>query len=167
MKVFKLDQKQQEKIEAFFKEEDTYFPDHVLSNTVAILLLIVATMITIMPCLSYEDGDMTISIYGFMMFALGIYLYSGKYVAFTEPLTRKVVSISDLTKYLPVNKKQFALFRIRKILKPCLIGTGITIVLRVIISLGFYGSIDILDFLLPFVLMIVWPVLIEYTRTIL
>ena len=123
-------------------------------------------MLNIIPCLEYDDGDMMVSLYGVLLFALGIYTYASKYAAFTEPLTKKVVSIAELTKYLPVNRMQLTIFRIKKIFKPCFITTVVVIAFRLLISFGTHGSAMLMDVLIPLGGMLVWPGLIELTRSI-
>ncbi|MCR4947207.1 MAG: hypothetical protein K5929_09735 [Lachnospiraceae bacterium] len=164
MKAFKEDRKQQDRIAAFYKEETTYFPNHVLLNFVAIFLIVVSSMLNIIPCLEYEDGFIKVAIYGCILFAQGIFIYASKYATFTEPLTKKMTSIAKLTKYLPVNRMQLTIFRIKKILKPCLISTAIVVTIRLLISFGVHGSATVWDVLMPLGLMVVWPVLIELMR---
>ena len=164
MKVFKEDKKQQERIAAFYKEETTYFPNHVLLNFVAGFMTFVSFFINIIPCLDYGDGFIKVDIYACLLFSIGISTYASKYAAFTEPLTKKVRNIVDVTKYLPVNRMQLTIFRIKKILKPCLITTALVIAIRLLISFGIHGTATVWDVLMPFLLMIIWPILIELMR---
>ena len=113
MKVFKEDKKQQERLAAFYKEETTYFPNHVLLNFVAGFMTFVSFFINIIPCLDYGDGFIKVDIYACLLFSIGISTYASKYAAFTEPLTKKVRNIVDVTKYLPVNRMQLTIFRIK------------------------------------------------------
>lgn len=166
MRAFKADKKQQDRLEAFFAREGIFYPDHEIQDVIAILMIIVSLIINIMPCLAYDNGDMTVSLFGFMMFALGVYFYAAKYAFLTEPLTRRAINITELTKYLPINRMQLTVFRIRKICKPCYVATVIVIVIRLLISFGVYGSATILDVLSPLGLMIAWPILIELMRGI-
>jgi len=164
MKAFKQDQKQQERIAAFYKEETTYFPNHVMLNFVAVFLIVVSSLLNIIPCLEYEDGFIKVAFFGFVLFTQGIFIYASKYATFTEPLTKKMRQISELTRYLPVNRMQLTIFRIKKILKPCLIATALVVTVRLLISFGVHGSATVWDVLMPFGLMVAWPVLIELTR---
>ena len=164
MKAFKEDKKQQEKLEAFFREETTYFPDHVLLNFVAGFLTFVSFLLTVIPCLEYDDGYLKIAIYGCVLFAIGMFTYASKYASFTEPLTKKVMNIAELTKYLPVSRWQLTIFRIKKILKPCIITTVVVITIRLLISFGVHGTATVWDVLLPLLLMVVWPAFTELLR---
>ena len=164
MKVFKEDKKQQERIAAFYKEETTYFPNHVLLNFVAGFMTFVSFFINIIPCLEYDEGFVRVDIYACMLFAIGIFTYASKYATFTEPLTKKVRNIVEVTRYLPVNRMQLTIFRIKKILKPCLITTALVIAIRLLISFGIHGTATIWDVLIPLLLMVIWPVLVEFTR---
>ena len=164
MKVYKADEVQQEKIREFFKKETTYFPNQVMLKFVACILVFVSFFLNIIPCLEYEKDEYVVVIMGFMLFAFGIFEYASKYSVFAEPLTKKVVSITELTRYLPVNTAQFTIFRIKKILKPCIIAAVVVIAFRLLISFVAHGTASILDVLLPVGFMIVWPVLVELTR---
>ncbi|MCR4585606.1 MAG: hypothetical protein K5686_07770 [Lachnospiraceae bacterium] len=164
MKAFKEDKKQQERLKKFYKEETTYFPNHVLLNFCAVFLTVISFLINIIPCLEYGDGYIKIALYGCLLYSIGISTYASKYAAFTEPLTKKLRNIVELTKYLPVNRMQLTIYRIKKILKPCLITTALVIALRLLISFGVHGTATVWDVLIPFGLMIVWPVLIELMR---
>ncbi len=164
MKAFKEDKKQQERLAAFYKEETTYFPNHVLLNFVAGFLIVVSFLLSIIPCLEYDDGYLKVAFYGCLLFAMGIFTYASKYATFTEPLTKKVRNIVELTKYLPVNRMQLTIYRIKKILKPCLITTAFVVAFRLLISFGVHGSATVWDVLMPVLLMILWPVAVEFTR---
>ena len=164
MKAFKTDEKQQERIEAFFKEETTFFPNHVMLKFMAGFLVAVSSLLNIIPILEYDDGDIRVSFIGCMLFVMGINFYASKYANFTEPLTKKVMSMAELTKYLPVNRMQLIIFRIKKILKPCVITTIIVIAFRLLISFGTHGTATVWDVLMPLGLMVVWPIVIELTR---
>lgn len=164
MKAFKIDKTQQKKIAAFFKEETSYFPNHVLLKFVSILLTAISFLLLIIPRNAWEPDEKMVRVYGFLLFAMGIFTYASKYAAFTEPLTKKTVSISALTRYLPVNRMQLTLFRIGKILKPCLICTVVVICLRIPIAFASNAAFSVWDVLLPVLLMILWPVAVEFTR---
>ena len=55
MRAFKEDRSQQEKIAAFFKEETTYFPDHVLGKAAACILVGISSILLIIPFAEYEN----------------------------------------------------------------------------------------------------------------
>ena len=159
-----MDKKQQERIAAFYKEETSYFPDHVLLKAGGIFLMAVSYMLLIIPALETEDDDRRIIIFGFLLFAMGVYTYASKYASYTEPLTKKVTRIAMLTKYLPVNRMQLTIFRIKKIAKPCVISAVLVIAIRCILSYTIHGSLSAWDVILPLLFMILWPVLTELTR---
>ncbi len=164
MKAFKTDKKQQERIAAFFKEETSYFPDHVLLKAAGIFLMAVSYMLLIIPVLETEADDRRIIIFGALMFAVGVYTYASKYASYTEPLTKKVMKVAALTKYLPVKRMQLTIFRIKKIVRPCVISAATVIVIRCILSYSLHGSLSLWDVILPLLLMILWPVLTELAR---
>ena len=163
MKVFKPDTEQQQILEDFFREETTYFPNHVLQKYVAYLLMSVAAMGMLIP---YEELKEDKGILGLMavIFAYGTFFYGTMYAAYTESLLKKVVSVKELVKYLPVERMQITIFRIRKISKPCLIYTFAVIALKCAISYGAFGSISGMDILIPVAGMVVYPVVMELFR---
>ncbi|MCR4640962.1 MAG: hypothetical protein K5697_02890, partial [Lachnospiraceae bacterium] len=118
----------------------------------------------IIPFLEWGADMQMIIVFGFVLFAMGIFIYASKYAVLNETLTKRVVKIPDLTRYLPVNRMQLTIFRIRMILKPCAICTALVIALRCILSYALHGSLSVWDFVFPLVFMICWPVVNELTR---
>ena len=116
MRAFKEDKIQQEKIAAFFKEETTYFPNHVLNKAVACILVSISSILLIIPFAEYENDMRMVIVCGFNLYAMGMFFYGAKYASYTEPLTKKVFSIFRLTRYLPVSRTQLIIFRIKKVL---------------------------------------------------
>ena len=164
MKAFKEDRSQQEKIAAFFKEETTYFPDHVLGKAAACILVGISSILLIIPFAEYENDMRMVIVCGFMLYAMGMFLYGTKYESYTEPLTKKVFRISGLTKYLPVSRTQLTIFRIKKILNPCVIVTAVVVGIRCLYSVAVSGGVSVWDFVLPAAFMIGLPVIVELTR---
>jgi len=161
MKVFKEDPKQQEKLEEFYKNENIFFPDTVVLNFVAKLMITLAVLVNAGPWLA---SDRYLELTGCMFFGVGMSIYSSKYAAFTEGHDKKKTNFADLTRYLPVNRMQLTIFRIKKVLKPCLILTALVVTIRLMISFGIWGSATIWDVLIPIGGMIVLPVLCELPR---
>lgn len=164
MRAFKEDKIQQEKIAAFFKEETTYFPNHVLNKAAACILVSISSILLIIPFAEYENDMRMVIVNGFMLYAMGMFFYGAKYASYTEPLTKKVFSIFRLTRYLPVSRTQLIIFRIKKVLKPCLIVTAVVVGIRCLFSVAVSGGVSIWDFLLPAAFMIGLPVIVELTR---
>ncbi|MBR3524745.1 MAG: hypothetical protein IKO11_02765 [Lachnospiraceae bacterium] len=164
MNAFKADTKQQQMIKEFFREETSYCPTHVLAKAAGIILTSISFILLIIPVLEWEEDMRMIIVYGFTLFAMGIFIYASKYATLNETLTKRVVKISELTKYIPVSRMQLTIFRIRKILKPCAICTAAVIALRCILSYTLHGSLSVWDLVLPVVFMICWPVVNELTR---
>ncbi|MCR5252063.1 MAG: hypothetical protein K6E50_15820 [Lachnospiraceae bacterium] len=161
MRTFKLDEKQQKIIAEFFKEETTYFPNHVLMKFLA-CFLVSLSMIMLIPPFAVWEGEKMLSVFGFYFFWIGIACYGTKYASYAEPLTKISVRITSLLRYVPVEKDQLMLFRLCKILKPCVILTPVVLMFRIAISLGVFGSVQVWDLVLPPLFMIVLPVVFEF-----
>ena len=160
MKTFKADEKQQKILADFFKEETSYFPNHVLLTYLACLLVGIS-MILLTPPMAVWEGEKILSLYSIFLYCFGMSAYSARYASYSEPLMKKQVSVTSLLRYVPVEKDQLMIFRIRKILKPCVILTLIVLLFRIAVSLGVYGSISFWDIVFPPLAMILLPVFFE------
>ena len=163
MKVYKPDEKQQQILEEFFREETTYFPNHVLQKYIAYLLMSVGAMLMLIPYGEVKEDKSILGIMA-MLFALGSFFYATQYATYTETLLKKVVPVKELVKYLPVERMQITIFRIRKVLKPCLIYSLVVIALKCAIYCGGYGNLSGPDILIPVTGMVVYPVVVELLR---
>ncbi len=163
MKVFKPDEKQQQILEDFFREETTYFPNHVLLKFMAYFLMSIGSILMLIPYGEIREDKSILGITA-VLFMMGTYFYATQYATYTETLQNKVVQVKELVKYLPVERMQITIFRIRKVLKPCLIYTFIVLALKCGIYYGAYGSIGAIDLLIPVLGMVVYPVVIELSR---
>ncbi|MBR3516816.1 MAG: hypothetical protein IKO10_10925 [Lachnospiraceae bacterium] len=163
MKVFKPDEKQQQILEDFFLEETTYFPNHVLLKFLAYFLMSIGSILMLIPYGEIREDKSVLGITA-MLFVMGTYFYATQYATYTETLWNKVVQVKELVKYLPVERMQITIFRIRKVLKPCLIYTFVVLALKCGIYYGAYGNIGAIDLLIPVLGMVVYPVVIELFR---
>ena len=162
MKRLQIDEKQQKQIEAFFKEETTYFPDHMM-NDYAYYILAACSLLLLLPPLRVWEGDKYLSIMGPYLYVMGVALSTVRYSRFKEKLSGKILSVSQLLCYLPVERTQLVLFRIRRVLKRCVPYTAVVLLIRCGISLGVYRTLSVWDFV-QLGGMLLLSVLVEVTR---
>ena len=159
--IFKPDEKQQEQIAEFFKRETKYFPNQVLMKYLACLFVGISMLFHFVPVQTMEeDAAFAIGV-GLYFYCMGVVCYATKYSSYAEASNKQAVRVSVLLQYLPVEKEQLSIFRIRKILKPCIIATLVSLFFRVAIALGYYHDLTITDALIRPLCMIVLPVLLE------
>lgn len=164
MKRLQIDEKQQKQIEAFFKEETTYFPDHVMSGyCYCYYIMLVCSCPLLLPPLRVWGGEKLLAVFGPYLYVFGLSLSMVRYSKFSEKLSGKVVTIAQLMRYLPVERMQLTLFRIRKVLKRSVPYTVVLLLIRCGISLGVYRMVSGWD-LLHLGSLIILPVLVELTR---
>ena len=161
MKVFKIDERQQKKIEGFFKEELSYDQNAPILKYVACLLAGLAMMLLLVPFRAWEEDGACLSIIGYVIFAGGLSINNSKYKTRAINNTNKYVSFMDITRFLPVDPVQLIIFRIRKIFKPCAICMLISMVFRCLVSYAAYGMLSPWDFILPLGSILVIPLLTE------
>ena len=154
----KIDYDQQDKLEAFFKEQETWFPNYVLNKFLGIFFIGMSLILILFPYYSFE-GDKSFIKCLVMMYAMynyGIYFLVAKYTTYVEQGKNRR-SIMELVKYLPVEKIQLTYFKGRKIFKPCIFLTAAIVCLHIIISFGCYGTVSVWDILLPVVFCFLFP----------
>ena len=137
--TIKTDIKQQEKLEKFFKEENTWFPDNVGEKFLAIFFFIISGILACAPnkMIDFSDlnNDMKVVLIGYMFYLLGV-------------------------TYMPIDRMQLWIFITKKKIKPCAVMTAIIIAIRIIITLAAYRNIYLSDILMALVFNLIVPVLI-------
>ncbi|MBR1741042.1 MAG: hypothetical protein IJ733_04060, partial [Lachnospiraceae bacterium] len=109
--------------------------------------------------------DKTVLFTAFGLYNLGIAFYGNKFSIYTEnnsQISRQSQSkyLYDILRYLPVDRREFELFRLKKTGKPCLYLTIGILMLRTLLSLYAYHTVSLPDlFLLPCITLIM-PLLI-------
>lgn len=154
------DRRQQELLEKFYKEETTYFPNHVLCQFFSIFFVILSVIPNIMP-LRESEGGFVITYYGYAIFAFSISfrLWRYKFYVETDNVRR---SISRLLKYAPVERRQLALFSLRKIWKLCLVYTVVIIAARCGICHLTHQVMSVWDVAEPVLFSFVIPLLLVF-----
>ena len=86
--TIKTDIKQQEKLEKFFKEENTWFPDNVGEKFLAIFFFIISGILACahnkMIDFSDLNNDMKVVLIGYMFYILGVTYMVMKYKSYQE-----------------------------------------------------------------------------------
>ena len=158
---FKMDEKQQEQIAEFYKREYKYFSNQDAVKYLGFLFIGLSMLFHFMPVQTLGKDFSFGFGFGMYFYCIGIICYATKYSSFAEALKKQTVRVTQLLRYLPVEKEQLIIFRIRKMLKPALIVTLVSLLVRVAIALGYYHELTIMDALIRPLCMIVLPVLLE------
>ena len=152
--TIKTDIKQQEKLEKFFKEENTWFPDNVGEKFLAIFFFIISGILACAPnkMIDFSDlnNDMKVVLIGYMFYILGVTYMVMKYKSYQEAYStnRKRITTRELLKNITKKK-----------IKPCAVMTAIIIAIRIIITLAAYRNIYLSDILMVLVFNLIVPVL--------
>ena len=144
--TIKTDIKQQEKLEKFFKEENTWFSDNVGEKFLAIFFFIISGILACAPnkMIDFSDlnNDMKVVLIGYMFYLFGVTYMVMKYKSYQESYS--------------TNRKRIT----KKKIKPCAVMTVIIIAIRIIITLAAYRNIYLSDILMVLVFNLIVPVLI-------
>lgn len=164
--TIKSDVKQQDKLDKFFAEENTWFPDNVGEKFLAILFFILSGILLCIPnrIITFSDlhEDIKMILVGYMFYFLGVTYMVMKYKSYMEPYStnRKRTATKDLLRNMPIDRMQLWIYITKKKIKPCAIMTVIIIALKVTISLIAFKTIYPLDLLMVLVFNLIVPVLI-------
>ena len=162
MKVFKIDKKQQRMIEEFFKEELALNQNAQVLKIMAGLIMGISMILLLAPFRAWEsDGINCLSVMGFVMFAGGLSINSSKYRARNTDTSDGHVSYRMILRYIPVDVWQLVLFRLRRIIKPCVITMAVAIMFRCAVSYASYGALSVWDIVLPLGGLIIIPIASE------
>ena len=162
----KTDVKQQERLDKFFAEENTWFPGNVGEKFLAVFFLIISGILLCIPnrIITFSDfhEDIKMILIGYMFYSVGVSYMVMKYKSYLESYStnRKRTSTKDLLKNIPIDRMQLWIYITKKKIKPCTIMTAIIIVLRITISLAAFKTIYPLDLLMALVFNLIVPVLI-------
>lgn len=162
----KTDVKQQERLDKFFAEENTWFPGNVGEKFLAVFFLIISGILLCIPnrIITFSDfhEDIKMILLGYMFYSVGVSYMVMKYKSYMESYStnRKRTATKDLLKNMPIDRMQLWIYITKKKIKLCTIMTAIIIVLRITISLAAFKTIYPLDLLMTLVFNLIVPVLI-------
>ncbi len=143
-------------LQQFFKEETTWFPDHVGYNLMAAIFIFVSMVMSVFPMQVWQWEDVAIVCYGYAMGWMGVSFYLQRFTNYREGGQSR--SIYGLLRYLPVSGRQLQIFVMKKAAKMCLWLTGITGFCRSVYSIVFLHTWYIGDILLPFASRFIIPI---------
>lgn len=120
-----IDRKQQEQLRRFFKEETTWFPEHVGNYLLAAIFLFISVVMMAIPIQAWERDDFFTVIWVYGMEWIGVAFYVQNFTNYAEK--RQIKSMYELLRYLPVSRRQLHIFIMRKAVKLCLCMTGMAV----------------------------------------
>lgn len=161
--MMKIDREQQKRLEGFFKEEVTWFPNNVLHGLLAGIMFFIAGIAMLFPYYAIEvesKSDLMFNFFMIMVACWGFYFVNMKYKNFTELENGKNVNhrVYDIIKQMPVDRIQYCMFCTGKILKYCFIFCIGFLLERNVVSYIVYGKLSIWDLVIPVMTWLVIPV---------
>jgi predicted membrane channel-forming protein YqfA (hemolysin III family) len=154
--MIKYDGRQQAALERFFKEETTWFPEHVAANLVMCILVGVSIILLFFPTFGMDGREdiVPMVLVPVMLYNFGMVTYGSKFTGAGSG------RMWELLRYLPVTRAQIALFKMRKVWRICLPLTAVILVFRNLFSIAFYHGLSVYDFLIPLAGMLLLPMLL-------
>lgn len=157
-KIMKADQKQQELLQQFFKEETTWCPEHVGYHLAAVILIGISMILCMMPYQIWDfPEDSQVCFIWIMLYLMGVTYYMQKYNNYKEGTKTKAVY--DILRYLPVSRRQFQIYTMNKIVKLCGRVTVAVVCCQTVFALAFMHTFSIGNILLPLAINFILPVL--------
>ncbi|MBQ8823520.1 MAG: hypothetical protein IJZ82_12830 [Lachnospiraceae bacterium] len=148
------EKKQQQILDAFFKEFFTWSADNVGYWIVAGIFIFIHGIFLAFPyqMMGIEDSDITlVQVFAYM----GYFMYITPYLHFTEK--GRVIKLKEKLKYLPISQKQLRLYRLRKLLIFSLKLFAVFLLLQLFFSLVAYHEITLGNILYPLLCGFVFP----------
>jgi hypothetical protein len=154
--MIKYDGRQQAALERFFKEETTWFPEHVGANLVMCILAGVSIILLLFPTFGLDGREdiVPMVLVPVMLYNFGMVTYGSKFTGAGQG------RMWELLRYLPVTRAQIALFKMRKVWRICLPMTAVILVFRNLFSIAFYHGLSVYDFIIPLAGMLLLPMLL-------
>lgn len=157
-KIMRADQKQQELLQQFFKEETTWCPEHVGYHIAAVIVIGISIIPCIMPYQVWDFPENSPVCFScIMLYLLGVTYYMQKYNNYKEGTKTKAVF--DILRYLPVSRRQFQIYTMKKIVKLCGRVTVIVMCCQTVFAIAFMHTFSIGNILFPFAVNFIFPVL--------
>lgn len=163
----RIDEKQQQAFDLFFKEETTWFPEYVVMKFISLLLAGISFILIIFPYASQKGESLYTILLPYIIYAIGIFCYQSRFSTYygKKEIGSEAKSLSGILRYLPVNREQLFLFKLRKAGRLCLILTLLAMLLKTIFSIAFYHTFSIYDMLFPICFNLLLPVILMRIST--
>ena len=174
MKVWRIDKKQQERLDVFFNamyKSGRYCDD--LERVVGILCAVIGIAVISSPYCIIEPMHIPvkyrfITIYLFIFpsifFVFGMLLFLSRYSLYyekTDKLDEDInIKMSVFLANFPIDKTQLKIYRIRKFLPICVMLTGASICMRFVNSLALNVDFSVMDVICSVILVLVIPLLV-------
>lgn len=156
--MINVDKKQQKKLDEFYKEETTWYPEHIGNNFLMCIFIGISISILVIPTVAL-DGKYDIKAFvvtPWLLYNAGILTYLSKFTTYRDKINQSK-SIYELIKYLPISYEQIVLYKLKKLLSRFLLINVIIIVIKNVISIAAYRKISIFDIIIPIALGLVFP----------
>jgi hypothetical protein len=148
--------KQQDILERFFKEETTWFPDHFGLAMAGYLVLGIAVLGLMFPFQVWEQEKTYLFFFYFEL--IGLYLLMQRYYVIRQD--GKQTALAEVIRFLPVERKELAYYRLKKLLKICMRITGITMLCQVFFAAVIMHVFSPVNILVPLTLCFIAPMLL-------
>lgn len=148
---------QQELLDKFFQQEKIWCSDYVISRMVAGLCIGIAMMILVMPMQIWE-GEFQVLFFILGPELIGIQMFLNSYCKITED--GKMTDIYEKFRMLPVCRRQYIFYILKKLFRCCLWMTGITAAGQVVSALVFLNTCSLGNLLIPLLYGMVLPMLL-------
>ncbi|MCI9315082.1 MAG: hypothetical protein HFI57_08920 [Lachnospiraceae bacterium] len=158
MKALKKDRAQQELLEIFFREWTAWCPEHVIYQFCAVVFIGISMILSIVPCQLWDSLEDAGFFAWITLYQFGILYYLQKYNNYKEG--GKVKATYYVLQYLPVSRRQFYLFQIRKVWKLCGCLACISIFCQMFCAGVFMNTFSVENILLPLGINLILPMLI-------
>lgn len=156
----KTDKSMQEKIELFYKEETTWFPDHV-GFTFCGLMILGITLIwwgLAGPAADGESGEWKVAVSMGAMDGLGFSMLRQRYLFYKEG---KNNCILELLRYVPVSKEQLLIFVWKKQLFHMRWMFFTALMVQLFFGIVVFRELSIWNFFMPLLGCVILPVFWE------
>ncbi len=153
--------KEQEKlIEGFFKELHSYSADGVILTFMAILFSFVQSVFFFLPVQEWiSDANDTFFFSMFFVFFV-VLGYVSPYTAYASGDKKGSKTFDQLLKYMPISRKAFGRFVLKKLAKYLAKLTCVGIGLQIVVALMFVKRVEIVNICLPIAIEFFLPMLI-------
>lgn len=160
----KTDQRQQELLRKFYREETTWCPEHVGYQLAAGIMIGISMIVGVWPYQVWElPQNPSIGFMWNMLYLMGVIFYMQKYTNYTEG--KKTKSVYDVLRYLPVSHRQLQIFIMKKIIRLCGRLTAVTICCQTVFAVAFMHTFSIMNIILPVGVDLLLPVLFVWLIT--
>ena len=162
--MLKNDQAQQELLEHFYREWRRWCPEHVGYELCAVIFIGISMILSVVPCQVWDFSKDAWSCFIWIaLYQFGIMYYLQKYSNYKEG--GKVKATYYVLQYLPVSRKQFYLYQMRKAWKLCACLSGISICSQTFCAGVFMHTFSIGNVLAPLSINFVLPMLTVWVMT--